>query len=194
MDYNSSTHVHLQLTTMRPKSGITESEKDLFRKTVKKVKPLPHTKSPTHTTPSVKRTIPSAPKIDDEPINFTDFDDLPPVASNDYLQFARPGIHYKILRKLKAGDYTSDALLDLHGETVTEAMKALGAFLLICQKEEIRHALIIHGKGLKSQKPVLKNKLNNWLRQSDQVLAFCTAKPKDGYTGALYVLLKIIKR
>ncbi|MEE9156926.1 MAG: Smr/MutS family protein, partial [Gammaproteobacteria bacterium] len=38
--------------------------------------------------------------------------------------------------------------------------------------------------------PVLKNKLNNWLRQRDEVLAFCSTRPVDGGTGAVYVLLK----
>jgi DNA-nicking Smr family endonuclease len=36
---------------------------------------------------------------------------------------------------------------------------------------------------------VLKVKLNNWLPQWDQVLAFTTAPARDGGTGALYVLL-----
>jgi len=38
--------------------------------------------------------------------------------------------------------------------------------------------------------PVLKIKVNSWLRQKAQVLAFCSARPQDGDTGAVYVLLK----
>jgi DNA-nicking Smr family endonuclease len=37
---------------------------------------------------------------------------------------------------------------------------------------------------------VLKGKVDNWLRQRDEVLAFATARPVDGGTGAVYVLLK----
>ena len=50
---------------------------------------------------------------------------------------------------------------------------------------------IIHGKGKSSEGklPVLKGKVNAWLRQWDQVLAFCSARPNDGGTGAVYVLL-----
>jgi DNA-nicking Smr family endonuclease len=50
----------------------------------------------------------------------------------------------------------------------------------------------VHGKGNGSwqKQPVLKNKLNQWLRQRDEVLAFCSARPCDGGTGAIYVLLK----
>jgi DNA-nicking Smr family endonuclease len=51
---------------------------------------------------------------------------------------------------------------------------------------------IIHGKGLSSagKLPVLKGKVDAWLRQMDAVLAFCSARRNDGGTGALYVLLK----
>jgi DNA-nicking Smr family endonuclease len=51
---------------------------------------------------------------------------------------------------------------------------------------------IIHGKGLGSlgKKPVLKNKVRNWLVQKDEVLAFCQARAADGGSGALMVLLK----
>ena len=51
---------------------------------------------------------------------------------------------------------------------------------------------IIHGKGNRSDDrgPVLKVKVNNWLRQHDRVQAFHSARPVDGGTGAVYVLLK----
>jgi DNA-nicking Smr family endonuclease len=37
---------------------------------------------------------------------------------------------------------------------------------------------------------VLKGMVDKWLRQRDEVLAFCSARPVDGGTGAVYVLLK----
>jgi DNA-nicking Smr family endonuclease len=37
---------------------------------------------------------------------------------------------------------------------------------------------------------VLKQKVNDWLRQKNEVLAFCSARPNDGGSGAVYVLLK----
>jgi DNA-nicking Smr family endonuclease len=40
------------------------------------------------------------------------------------------------------------------------------------------------------RRPVLKGKVNHWLQQRDEVLAFCSARPVDGGTGAVYVLLK----
>ena len=50
---------------------------------------------------------------------------------------------------------------------------------------------IVHGKGLGSgpRGPVLKGAVNVWLRNSAAVLAFSSARPVDGGTGALYVLL-----
>jgi DNA-nicking Smr family endonuclease len=57
-----------------------------------------------------------------------------------------------------------------------------------------RTLLIIHGRGLKSDLgPVLKESVVKWLTTgtlSHLVLAFCSARPCDGGTGALYVLLK----
>ncbi|RMD71241.1 MAG: DNA mismatch repair protein MutS, partial [Gammaproteobacteria bacterium] len=50
---------------------------------------------------------------------------------------------------------------------------------------------IVHGKGRRSaRQPVLKQKVNGWLRARDEVLAFCSARPHHGGTGALYVLLR----
>ena len=51
---------------------------------------------------------------------------------------------------------------------------------------------VIHGKGLGSgpRGPVIKQSVNVILRRTDAVVAFCTARPVDGGTGAIYVLLK----
>ncbi|MET0035007.1 MAG: Smr/MutS family protein [Candidatus Thiodiazotropha lotti] len=40
------------------------------------------------------------------------------------------------------------------------------------------------------RQPILKHKLNIWLRQRDDVLAFTSAPRRDGGTGAAYVLLR----
>jgi DNA-nicking Smr family endonuclease len=76
--------------------------------------------------------------------------------------------------------------------TVPMARQALSAFLQTCQLKAARCVRIIHGKGRNSQHglPVLKHKLNKWLQQRNEVLAFCSARQTDGGTGAVYVLLK----
>ena len=82
--------------------------------------------------------------------------------------------------------------LDLHGMTVAEARPMLAEFIADSRQQRLRCVRIIHGKGFRSAsaQPVLKGLVNNWLRQHDGVLAFCSARPADGGTGAVYVLLK----
>jgi DNA-nicking Smr family endonuclease len=50
----------------------------------------------------------------------------------------------------------------------------------------------VHGKGLGSpgKVPVLKSKVQSWLIQKNQVLAFVQATPAQGGAGALVVLLQ----
>jgi DNA-nicking Smr family endonuclease len=54
---------------------------------------------------------------------------------------------------------------------------------------------IIHGKGYGSnnQGPIIKPLVNKWLQQRNEILAFCSARPNDGGTGAVYVLLKTLR-
>jgi DNA-nicking Smr family endonuclease len=114
------------------------------------------------------------------------------VETGDELLFARPGLQHALMRKLRRGQYVTRAELDLHGMTAAEAQAALGGFLARCQARDLRCVRIVHGKGLGSpgKKPVLKSRVNAWLQRSDAVLAFCSARPQDGGTGAVYVLLK----
>ena len=51
---------------------------------------------------------------------------------------------------------------------------------------------VVHGKGLGSpgKTPVLKGKVQGWLIQKNEVLAFVQARADEGGAGALVVLLK----
>ena len=101
--------------------------------------------------------------------------------------FVRPGI----LRRLRRGHYPCTDELDLHGLTVPEARRALGEFLAEALRGGHRCVRIIHGKGLRSghRGPVLKSRVGRWLMRRDEVLAYSSARPVDGGTGAVYVLL-----
>ena len=112
--------------------------------------------------------------------------------TGDELWYVRPGIQHKVLRKLKRGQFSIGDALDLHGKTAAEAHEALSEFLADCRTRGVRGVRIIHGKGLRSPggKPVLKGKIDTWLRRRDEVIAFCSARPIDGGTGAIYVLLR----
>lgn len=112
--------------------------------------------------------------------------------TGDELMFCRAGIQNSVLRKLRRGQYSVGAELDLHGLTVSEAKQALTEFLHHARAHNLRCVRIIHGKGNGSlqRRPVLKGKVNHWLPQRAEVLAFCSARAVDGGTGAVYVLLK----
>lgn len=114
------------------------------------------------------------------------------VGSEETLNFRRSGIQQRLFSRLRNGQLQIEAELDLHGMTISVAHEALAKFLHDCQHYKIRCARVIHGKGWgsKQRQPVLKSKLNGWLQQTDDVLAFCSAPIEDGGTGAVYVLLK----
>jgi DNA-nicking Smr family endonuclease len=96
------------------------------------------------------------------------------------------------MRKLRRGQFIVGAELDLHGMTVPVAHRALNEFLARCLTTDTRCVRVIHGKGLSTpdRSPVLKSRVNNWLQQHGDVLAYCSARAHDGGTGAVYVLLK----
>jgi len=110
----------------------------------------------------------------------------------DELTYSRPGVQQSVMKKLRRGQLSIEAELDLHRLTSEQAHAELMDFIVRCQRQHIRCIRVIHGKGLssKDQIPVLKNRVNKWLRQWDNVLAFCSARHFDGGHGALYVLLK----
>ena len=110
----------------------------------------------------------------------------------EVLWFHRPGLQHLLLRKLRRGRLPVGAELDLHGMIVAEARLAVDRFLVEAGEFGIRCVRIIHGKGKLSaeRRPVLKGLLNRWLRDRDEVLAFSSARPEDGGTGAVHVLLR----
>jgi DNA-nicking Smr family endonuclease len=117
------------------------------------------------------------------------------VSPHEFIEFAKPGLREKELRELKKGSYRCQARLDLHGLNVEQAYAELITFIQHCQLQGMKCVRIIHGKGRHSETPaVLKNQINQWLRQMAEILAFCSAQAKDGGTGAVYVLLKKIKK
>ncbi|WP_298135519.1 Smr/MutS family protein [Acidiferrobacter sp.] len=114
------------------------------------------------------------------------------VATGEELLFRRPGIDKETMRRMKRGHFALEAELDLHGLTVEQARTAFAAFLSEAMRRGLRCVRIIHGKGLGSEArlPVLKGFVNRWLRQANAVLAFCSARPEQGGTGAVTVLLR----
>ncbi len=181
------------MTSEKKQSGDTDTA--LFREAMKQVRPLQagndriepqHRRPPPHPRQTEQDQKQVLQEMMSAPLDYAE------VETGDELLFLRPGIQHGVLRKLRRGQYSCGTELDLHGMTVPVAHQALGEFLLHCQTRGISCARIIHGKGhgSKQQKPVLKNRVNLWLRQRDEILAFCSARPEDGGTGAVYVLIK----
>lgn len=112
--------------------------------------------------------------------------------TGEELSYCRPGLQQSVLRKLRRGQFRVGGVLDLHGLTVADARQVLSTFLHHARRDQLTCVRIIHGKGNGSRHrgPVLKQKVNHWLQQRDEVLAFCSARPVDGGTGAVYVLLR----
>lgn len=112
--------------------------------------------------------------------------------SGDSLHFHRPYVGRRTMRKLARGRFSVQAEIDLHGMTTEEAKPRLADFIENCAHDGKLCVRVVHGKGLGSghRGPVLKHKVNRWLRQWDTVLAFVSTRQVDGGTGALYVLLR----
>jgi DNA-nicking Smr family endonuclease len=108
------------------------------------------------------------------------------------LSFHRPSVSPAVFRRLKRGEYSVREELDLHGLSATQARQALSEFLAEARDAGWHCVRIIHGKGLRSGHagPVIKRRIGRWLTVRDEVLAYCSARPIDGGTGALYVLLR----
>jgi DNA-nicking Smr family endonuclease len=115
--------------------------------------------------------------------------------SDEYIEGAVQGFSRKLMKKLKRGELPVQGHIDLHGLTKPDAETAVADFLLESFKSGLRCVLIVHGRGLNSPEslPVLKEGLPQWLnrgRVRKMVLAFATARPYDGGTGATYVFLR----
>lgn len=112
--------------------------------------------------------------------------------TGEELLFHGPNVNRKIIRQLRRGNYAIQEEIDLHGLTADEAHAELHAFIKAACAAGFKCVRVVHGKGHGSgpKGPVLKAGVNRWLTRWEEVAAFCSAQPRDGGTGAVYVLLK----
>lgn len=115
--------------------------------------------------------------------------------TEEFIEAAVQGFDRNVLRRLRRGELAFQAHLDLHGMTRDKARQRVAEFIRDCHRTGKRCVLIIHGRGLgsKDNVPVLKIKLAAWLTRGAmgrKVLAYTSAQPHDGGTGAVYVLLR----
>lgn len=173
---------------MPKKPKLSQEDLDTFQKAVQGTKPL--TQGKVRLAAQKQKIAKKRETFEDEPAFFDGGDPRENVQADDFIEYKCEGVSHKILRKLSKGQYNVDAVLDLHRRTIEEARTAVNHFLHECLRRKLKSVLIVHGKGKPGSLPALKNQLNYWLRQAHPVLAFCSAAPRHGGNGAVYVLLK----
>jgi DNA-nicking Smr family endonuclease len=110
----------------------------------------------------------------------------------DEIMYLKQGQPSRLLQKLRRGQFSVRAEIDLHEMSVAVAREAIRQFLDDCRRHDELCVRIVHGKGLRSkaQGPVLKQMPHALLRRRADVLAFTSARPAQGGTGAVVVLLQ----
>ncbi len=117
--------------------------------------------------------------------------------TSEYIEAAQKGVDRRLIRRLRRGEFSFQAHLDLHGLNRDQAREKVGGFIRDSVRRSLKCVLIVHGRGLGSKDniPVLKTKLAAWLTRGaigKKVLAYTSARPYDGGTGAVYVLLRTL--
>ncbi len=112
----------------------------------------------------------------------------------EYMEGFAEGINPITMEKLRAGEFSVQRTLDLHGYSIDDADELFQAFVKNAVREGLKCVKIIHGRGLKSKgRPVLKEHLKTWIIKAMHrkwVLAFSNALMNEGGPGATYILLK----
>ncbi|WCE04180.1 Smr/MutS family protein [Pseudoxanthomonas sp. JBR18] len=168
-----------------------DDDASLFREAIGQVRRLDAAPSP----PSKPRPRPSARMARaDERAALSEFRqalEAMPIGAGDVLSHRVEALPASIFTRLKRGQFSIQDELDLHGATASQAEALLRQFLREAQRSGTACVRIVHGKGLGSDAdiPVLKNVVDRVLRQRNDVLAFHSALPTQGGTGAVIVLL-----
>lgn len=104
----------------------------------------------------------------------------------------RSGIDRSNARRLQRGQMALEDRLDLHGLSKEQAHRQLIAFISRAVQQNLRHVLVITGKGRDGQ-GVLRHEVPLWLKDAPlagYINAISQAQPQDGGAGALYIRLK----
>ncbi len=168
-----------------------DEDSKFFRKIVGEVRPVTNDRD--NSRPQPARPVPTFSR-QDEAVVVNELLDFSPeqleVESGEEIRWAKPGLQAKVQRRLRQGRYSVADVLDLHHMRTAEAQTAIVEFIEHARQDQKTCVRIIHGKGLRSRiQPKLKTLTAKLLRRMPGVLAYCSARPVDGGTGAVYVLL-----
>jgi DNA-nicking Smr family endonuclease len=178
----------------RANADIASDDRKLFRDSIGEIRPLARLTAPppetTRPEPLPKQFERDEAAVRDELL--THALDLSAIEIGDEILYLKPGQPERLLKQLRRGQFSIRAEIDLHQMTVAVAREAIRQFL----EEALAHnelcVRIVHGKGLRSaaRGPVIKRMTEQLLRRRDDVLAFASALPAQGGTGAVLVLLR----
>jgi DNA-nicking Smr family endonuclease len=181
----------------KKKGDLSDEERDLWITVTRAVKPLRSPKETPRTKPGPGREGAAesvnpggrvrvvAPKQPPTP---------PPSVAPAISHGSAAGLDRRQAERFKRGKTPIEGRLDLHGMTQPDAQDALRRFVAGAAASGKRCVLVITGKGRASPDGgVLRKEVPRWLNEPslrEKVLSFDYAQPKDGGTGALYVLLR----
>lgn len=171
--------------------GTDEDPAALFRDAVGPVRPMAQAPVP----PAAPRPRPAARMArrdeDQATSEFRRGLEAMPIGAGDVLSHRVERLPQAVFTRLKRGQFAVQDELDLHGATAAQAEALLRAFLQQARRDGSACVRVIHGKGRSSEAdiPVLKNVVDRVLRQRADVLAFHSAPPAQGGTGAVLALL-----
>ncbi|OWJ66277.1 hypothetical protein BWR60_15445 [Inquilinus limosus] len=138
---------------------------------------------PPRPAPSGQRLTPAAPKPP-----------VAPAAPKRLRSGDLTGIDGHRADRLRRGKEGIEGRLDLHGMRQVEAHDALIGFIASAQRAGKKTLLVITGKGSFSNgDSVLRQNVPVWLNEAPlrgRILAITPAHPRDGGSGALYIILK----
>lgn len=117
--------------------------------------------------------------------------DFSQVETGEEISYLRDGLQKRLLNRLRRGHWRVQDELDLHQMNVPAATQSIRSFIEDARRAGFGCIKIIHGKGLRSgpDGPQLKRLTAGLLARHSRVCAFASARPNDGGTGAVYVLL-----
>ena len=183
----------------KPNIEVTDEDARLFRASIGEVRPLPQRSSG----PQIRKT-PPAPhpamfEADEAAVRDELLDSpIDPAAHEigEELIYLREGHSPMLLKRLRRGHFSIEDEIDLHQMDERTARATLDGFFADCNRRDVRCVRVVHGKGRRSGSagPVLKRMTDRMLRRRDDVLAFASARPAQGGTGATVVLLRSRRR
>ena len=166
--------------------SVSATDRALYRQAISGTTPIPDSNDQANSNPE---EIP--PQSGDQAVPASVRNPAKGILSQDGDLFYRAGVQKNTLKNLKRGRFKVHAEIDLHGCTRREALHYLQNFLDRCHEEQLDCVRVVTGKGRSSpgHRSVIREATLDWLRHQPRVLAYSSAPPSDGGSGAFYVLL-----